>query len=1000
MVAFLRSLLLSCVVPIVFAEQVLYRSKDWVISAPDKIDCSKPIPLLAKGSGSLFDQRNDALLEQIKVAVAPPLARQCPGSAELVISSGRARKLISFSPAPAAGPQPTSPQPTSTESSPAPAPQISAPAQNSTAPPISARNEVSVGRPVARPIEADRPAPPSPTAERRLDLDLAGTWIGIYQVYPEYIQMTLTIASYSADGSESAAELRLDGLKGKNASHMGVSPAVIKFNSGTRTLDIRSAPSAVARRYVPILTFHAVYDAERGVFAGSLSNHSDDVSPYFVLVRQGQNNGILKRLQDLPSENPAIRSPISLGGSSPSKERLGAWASQIYSEHPTIDPSKTSFGKLYAVGRNLFRDEYFTAFFGKPYDQLSRSDLDKIHSRLESLPLPRANFPEDRPNNAARAFARGFLPGTATYASSDVTLSVLALRSISNWRRETIRRLPTIAPEDGAFQLLNLIEAETQGTLSNFFPSELESFGQAVDDCRARLAGPLLTSRVEKQISTASSFDHIPLLQQTLASLLQTAAPSSPRGSRATTRRPSDSVDIAAISGMAPQSIRAQLRPLVEQRIMALVTAEAEQEASRLAPLSGGAPLAALEHDAKAYAQLRAKYASFTTNSAVGLLFSRWALRRAQSIQTAQPELNAAVQRAKVESDLDELLSRYLGQPTDRTDAIGLRLISTIESRKGQIRVNRQKALAARRQFMHTRQQIRERRMALVAAARQRLSEEMGVYLPTFDELSGILRLVPAIQKQSYETDIARFTVAASRLGFKPARNELSADINIFRNSMGHELVTFRLSRDNDSTFAVRLAFKDAPQSLIELYADELGAGYRHFRTSAIDITDSPVRAQDELHDYIREGGGSSVCSYKVEKGELILTLIANNGAKVPIKAERLDDSTLRVGSYSFSSDVTLKRGQRIRLNATGTVTLGPFAGSSGPAGIDGFGLYRRDDRFSLGALLGRIGDGDWFLVGADASVVAQQDGPLSLRINDLDPANNEGYFEVEYWIE
>jgi hypothetical protein len=81
------------------AEQVLFRAQEWVVSAPDRIDCSKPV-LTAQGPGTLFQESNRSALQEIRAGIAPGVTRQCPGLTEAILVSGRTRHLITLSVAP------------------------------------------------------------------------------------------------------------------------------------------------------------------------------------------------------------------------------------------------------------------------------------------------------------------------------------------------------------------------------------------------------------------------------------------------------------------------------------------------------------------------------------------------------------------------------------------------------------------------------------------------------------------------------------------------------------------------------------------------------------------------------------------------------------------------------------------------------------------------------------------------------------------------------------
>ncbi len=106
------------------------------------------------------------------------------------------------------------------------------------------------------------------------------------------------------------------------------------------------------------------------------------------------------------------------------------------------------------------------------------------------------------------------------------------------------------------------------------------------------------------------------------------------------------------------------------------------------------------------------------------------------------------------------------------------------------------------------------------------------------------------------------------------------------------------------------------------------------------------------------------------------------------------------VSSSSSTTSIQVKAGDRLKLQASGEISLGFFAGSGGPDGIEGYEIYRKVSALRHGALIGRVGDGDWFLVGSGKELVTQTDGILYLEVNDSDPSNNQGKFTVQCQIE
>jgi hypothetical protein len=97
------------------------------------------------------------------------------------------------------------------------------------------------------------------------------------------------------------------------------------------------------------------------------------------------------------------------------------------------------------------------------------------------------------------------------------------------------------------------------------------------------------------------------------------------------------------------------------------------------------------------------------------------------------------------------------------------------------------------------------------------------------------------------------------------------------------------------------------------------------------------------------------------------------------------------------NSGFVVSRGQRLRISATGRVTLGA-GGASTPAGlptlVDRDKLMRNE---ATGALIAVIGDDndDFIFIGRSREFIAQRDGVLFLGVNEGNLNDNTGAYEV-----
>lgn len=113
-----------------------------------------------------------------------------------------------------------------------------------------------------------------------------------------------------------------------------------------------------------------------------------------------------------------------------------------------------------------------------------------------------------------------------------------------------------------------------------------------------------------------------------------------------------------------------------------------------------------------------------------------------------------------------------------------------------------------------------------------------------------------------------------------------------------------------------------------------------------------------------------------------------------------LNSRTIEVTSNSKPTNIVCKAGDKLQFRASGKITFGVFAGSGDPNGIEGFTSYNMVEGYKHGSLLGKIGNGDYFLIGTAKEYTTPNGGELQLIVNDQDPSNNSGSFTVEYSLQ
>lgn len=135
------------------------------------------------------------------------------------------------------------------------------------------------------------------------------------------------------------------------------------------------------------------------------------------------------------------------------------------------------------------------------------------------------------------------------------------------------------------------------------------------------------------------------------------------------------------------------------------------------------------------------------------------------------------------------------------------------------------------------------------------------------------------------------------------------------------------------------------------------------------------------------DGGGNSNSRIDVNVPSATPTFFT---IKVGVRADNANNGWTNSG-------LVVRKGQRLRISASGRVSLGRGRFST-PAGLatiqDGDKLMRNE---ATGALIAVIGDDndDFILIGSRREFVVQRDGVLFLGVNEGDLADNTGNYDI-----
>ena len=152
-------------------------------------------------------------------------------------------------------------------------------------------------------------------------------------------------------------------------------------------------------------------------------------------------------------------------------------------------------------------------------------------------------------------------------------------------------------------------------------------------------------------------------------------------------------------------------------------------------------------------------------------------------------------------------------------------------------------------------------------------------------------------------------------------------------------------------------------------------------------------------------GGETQRTAFSAKRSRLLIVgllgmvaLVIAGGIAMMMGTSSGSSSTITVSANADWTDtgITVHKGQQLAISADGQVTLEPGL-TTGP---DGDNSRRQGSipvlpGIGLGALLGRIGDGQPFAVGYGLAVTASTDGEVSLCVNDMARQDDTGQYIV-----
>jgi hypothetical protein len=515
------------------------------------------------------------------------------------------------------------------------------------------------------------PTPPMPSGSIE---NILGAWQGVYFVYPQVMRVDLRLQKSSGETSNSlegicsfqtlASDPRsISGtLQGSYAVRGEYDPSTGGVTLLPGQWIQRPTQLALAQKMTGVLDKRTLMVA--GFFSAPNAPLPNGTVSYFVLARPDKAPGALfnpmKRIWEeaQPTHPHPHFGGVVLGGQlgrpwgseGEDINKIANWAARLTSEYPNINLQNT-----YNVipTQNLFEDSYFSANFGKTYDQLSEGERHKFAMGLRIYAGERDN--EKMELRRKYYFLGRYFEG---FNVPNVFLGVLAQRVLRSWRDGTLRRLQSLSTEEPqkSFDTVELMDKVAEQELVYLWPSERAAVTKEMNAARSRFAGPALEASAQKIAQSSRGYEGAVALaswESHEEGLLKWADEAEKRK------------DLA----------------LVQSKLNEVLTSLMAAELKELESFGGG--LKGISEGRTWMENFSARFSRFASYTPVVAALNRAREFRSQALKESQAALVREIDSQKTVEGLDRFVATYLILPDDGRSEAGAAIVQRFtESRK------------------------------------------------------------------------------------------------------------------------------------------------------------------------------------------------------------------------------------------------------------------------------------------------------------------------------
>ena len=315
------------------------------------------------------------------------------------------------------------------------------------------------------------------------------------------------------------------------------------------------------------------------------------------------------------------------------------WASRANEEYPDALRTET-LGEVHPKFLNLFEDDYFASFFGKPLDRMTFQDLAAVRATLaqcrqsprfapqfQNLPGVGGAF-----NPVATVGTRPRREGKDRIPERPLNEELAKRRSVRNQFHETVDRLKALPGDAESYPKVVAME-KSRTAFAVLWPSELKLFDATLANAKRRSAQPLLASRVTAAIAAATGRNGILHLDQVAAESRELFLAVSPEAASAQYNR------LAAALHSGLETLMAGERKRID---------------------SFGNGVTAMEAGARWYKEFNALYLRVANDAAVEAALAQFKERRQRDLRASSALVAAEIRKAATPAELQATTARYV----------------------------------------------------------------------------------------------------------------------------------------------------------------------------------------------------------------------------------------------------------------------------------------------------------------------------------------------------